>query len=118
MLLEIWDAKEGTHINQSKNIKPNPKIDIMAVNYFIEGWAKGVSAVMGVCRRRRISAACGGLVVFVGGGDVVPSVEGGWAGTDFGIEHRYGRVDQLCRHNGFARKFVLLLDKSGGANRR
>lgn len=31
MLLEIWDAKEGTHINQSKNIKPNPKIDIMAV---------------------------------------------------------------------------------------
>lgn len=32
MLLEIWDAKEGTHINQSKNIKPNPKIDIMAVN--------------------------------------------------------------------------------------
>lgn len=32
MLLEIWDAKEGMHINQSKNIKPNPKIDIMAVN--------------------------------------------------------------------------------------
>ena len=32
MLFEIWDAKEGMHINQSKNIKLNPKIDIMAVN--------------------------------------------------------------------------------------
>ena len=32
ILLEIWDAKEGTRLKQGKNIKSNPKIDITAVN--------------------------------------------------------------------------------------